>query len=104
MTPEERERADQLAATAFQLANDLVSARCGARRRRSRRSAPSSTGYARSWRPICASTRRSGRRGVNGGSGMDKEAQVSLLMHAKVMDGVPPIQSTSLSKARSCPV
>jgi hypothetical protein len=26
MTPEERERADQLAATAFQLANDLVSA------------------------------------------------------------------------------
>lgn len=26
MTPEERERADQLAATAFQLANDLASA------------------------------------------------------------------------------
>jgi hypothetical protein len=26
MTPEERERADQLAATAFQLVNDLVSA------------------------------------------------------------------------------
>jgi hypothetical protein len=26
VTPEERERADQLAATAFQLANDLVSA------------------------------------------------------------------------------
>jgi hypothetical protein len=26
MTPDERERADQLAATAFQLANDLVSA------------------------------------------------------------------------------